>query len=565
MTTSLTATPLPDQAAVRLRLESTSAVSGPVVMNEFDSSPAARDAETARWTVQGLEKADLTFYSPETSYQIQFARGSVPDVPTPGYARRVVTGLTVGVLYRVSLAGLVAYGQPWSLGVVGVGSRTIYTGVVSGFDLDGPYLYEFEATATSHTIEVSLTDTSASGYLYLSGIRVNPQPGALIRVDTDFPSSEDAAWTVAGTPTGGASSAVSDTISGNRMFGRQWTRTSGAPNFNGASLRRNLTGLTVDQSYSVRLYAYASGVIDAATTPVQMTVGVVGMDPTTPTTWPSWRWVDYTFTATATSHVLAVAIAEPVTFDSPDDTFTLWMDYLRVEEVVSNTGLLVSLTRSDDNGTASVRLFEGQGLSGGLLVANDYEASLVGLVTYTAVVATNGNQQETATAAFTDLGTQRAVLAPSTMPQYLQMPRLITGFEGTRTSRTTVHEVVNREDPLVILGPLGTRRGNLDIYVDEYALGRALEDVYARGEIVLLRQPFDRGLDMYHVAQSTSLGRDQTAWRLSVTYVETKAPTGPLLGSLGWTFDQAATSYPTFAAARTAFPTFNQYTTGPVA
>ena len=142
---------------------------------------------------------------------------------------------------------------------------------------------------------------------------------------------------------------------------------------------------------------------------------------------------------------------------------------------------------------------------------------------------------------------------------------LVVGFEGTRTALTTVHDVVGRADPLVVMGPLGTRRGRLDIFVAEYATGRALEAVYGLGEIVLMRQPTVPGLDLYHVARSTFLGQDQSRWRLTVDYVEVAAPTGPLLGALGWTFDAAADWYPTFAAARAAFPTFNEYAVGPVA
>lgn len=102
------------------------------------------------------------------------------------------------------------------------------------------------------------------------------------------------------------------------------------------------------------------------------------------------------------------------------------------------------------------------------------------------------------------------------------------------------------------------------MFATDYTSARALVAVYDRGEVVLLRQPDFPGMDMYHIATGTRIEPDEGHWRVTVDYFETKNPVGPLLGALGWTFDQAATLYPTFAAARVAFPTFNDYTLGPV-
>jgi len=116
---------------------------------------------------------------------------------------------------------------------------------------------------------------------------------------------------------------------------------------------------------------------------------------------------------------------------------------------------------------------------------------------------------------------------------------------------------------------MGTRAGTLEIFAPTYAEAAALESVYASGEVVYLRQPDYPGLDMYHTATRTSVtpqpeGTTIKRWLLSVDYVEVGAPTGPLLGAIGWTFDAATALISTFDVARATFTTFNAATVGPL-
>lgn len=566
MATSLTATTLPDLAAVRLRLEA--APDAPLVMVEMAEDPAARDLEAARWSVTGTGLTKST--SPAAPYRVRFVYDELPGgTATTSYASRSLPGLTIGTRYRVSLSAGSAWWQ-LSLGVLGIGSKTVYAARSAAIDytLDGWWTYEFTATATTHELRVAVTATISGpgGTWELDALRVEKIPAALVRLETDFPKdTEAAAWTFAGLPVGAGSTSFG---SGDLIVNPTWKpkiyRSSGTPDVNGASVRRTVTGLTVGKTYTARLAVQCNAVVNNAPASTRSSLGVVGLGATAPAPWGgAARWVSYTFTATATSHVLAVSVAEPLVFTTGSDYVEWEFDYLRVEELVVNTATLVALTRADVNGTRPVRLYAAQGLSGGTLVISDYEAALTGLVTYTGITSTSG-VQESASASVSDVGTDATVLAPANLPQYLTPVPLITGVEGSRTAQTTVHDVVGRPDPLVVLGPLGTRRGMLDIFVDEYVTGLALLSVYERGEVVLLRQPDVPGLDMYHVAMRASLGRDQTRWKLAVEYVEVNAPTGPLLGALGWTFDQASASYPTFAAARAAFPAFADYTAGPL-
>lgn len=570
MATSLIATPLPDQAAIRLYLESSA--DAPLVMTEFTDSLSAREIERAQWSAVG-DSISVSSTRYNDRHVVYFVAN--PDITIGSeYASRAITGLVIGQTYRVSLAAQVQQNGPWTISVDGVGAKTLYPSPSPStldYTLDGKVVYEFVATATTHNLRLAPLATGEIHFFYFSALRIERVTNALIEFETDFPSTEDTNWSVAGTPAGASSAnaivnGMGDlsTSVGVRAFGRQWSQNTGTPNVQNASLRRTLTGLTIGVTYTVRAAVFSAGVVNGLAAPFKTTLGVVGIGANTPTAWSSWRWVNYTFTATATSHQVAVTIAEPVTLQGGDLAFFV-MDYLRLDEVpLVSSRTLASLTRSDSNGTGPVRLFEDQDLLEGTLIVSDYEAALNGFVSYTAVVDIPGGSQETATALVENMGALLPVIAPATMPQYRQTVPLITGYESQRQSATTVHEVVGRADPLVVLGPLRTRQGQLEMFATDYTAARALVAVYDRGEVVLLRQPDFPGLDMYHVSIATRIAPDVNRWRVSVDYVETKNPVGPLLGSLGWTFDQAATSYSTFASARAAFPTFNDYTLGPV-
>lgn len=224
-----------------------------------------------------------------------------------------------------------------------------------------------------------------------------------------------------------------------------------------------------------------------------------------------------------------------------------------------------TITRSDANGVAPVRLRDGQAPIGGVLNVTDYEPALVGAVVYDVVDA----QQVRTTVATTLAG---AVTGPRIVgvqePQLTVAPELITGYDAQRESGSTVLRVIGRGDPVILLAPTRTREGRLDVWARDYADALQAADVMAESRILLLRQPTHPGMDMYFLAQSVvvqPLQRAADGWRWQTTaqYIEVRNPNLPLLGSAGWSFDDLVAGYPSFATARSAFGTFNDLLVGP--
>ncbi|GAA4627264.1 hypothetical protein [Cellulomonas oligotrophica] len=331
--------------------------------------------------------------------------------------------------------------------------------------------------------------------------------------------------------------------------------------------RRTIPGLSPGRRYRVLVACEAStaGAVGAS---LRTTVGVTGLVESAPST---GRWAVVEFLATSTSHELFVKIADAATVqESTMSTASLRVHYVRVVDTfadLTDTYELRSLTRADVNGRAAVRRLAGQDIEGGSLIVSDYEPALTGLVVYEALVRDTDAGTDELVSASVDLTGMLSVpvLAPATLPQHGRRPLMVTNvYEASRRSLATVHEVVGRPDPLVTLGRLRTREGSFEVLVRDYPSAVELLQVYERGEVVLLRDPTVPGVDMYHVvAGRLRLSPSGRRWVLQVDYVEVARPTGPLLGGLGWTFDEAFEQLASFDVARAAFPSFNDYTVGP--
>ncbi|MBX9243411.1 hypothetical protein ICW40_01145 [Actinotalea ferrariae] len=235
---------------------------------------------------------------------------------------------------------------------------------------------------------------------------------------------------------------------------------------------------------------------------------------------------------------------------------------LRVSSVP--TGYEFGLLRSDTNGIRSVRLFEGQDIVDGSLIVTDYEAALDGPITYTITTT----DTVSVTTSLDDVA-DPWLMVP-VMPQYSEPLALVTGYVAARQATTTVHEVINREDPVVTLGRLRLRTGTLTIWAPDFAAAQAVAAVYGRGEVVMLRQAQHPGMDMYHACTGTVTVTPQSEdtsplrWRVTVDYTEVQPPTAALAGALGWDYVAALQRNPTYGASRIEFPTYAERAIGPL-
>lgn len=584
MPATLTAVPLPDSAAVRLHLSASVADYPTLISETLTGLPAdAVTATAGRWSTYGQwtwsiasESGGSTLRFAPTSYN-----GSGAIAPRSYGIRRTLTGLTVGRRYLAYL-GLRSDAGGGKAAEVSIGGTTILmrgggfnpadgswpVGESSaGFMPDTPFVIDFVATATSATLQI--TNQTADTYLGFgySWMRVVPVlTSALIAQDNL--AADDASITLTGAPPAGLQVARRFETVGNVAAIFSAPASALALPDDAVSLSKTLTGLTIGQRY--RLTTAASSGYDsefgAGGGPYRLTV--VGSGQVVTSNGPV-IWMGLEFVATATTHTFRVSTrAQTMT---PDQTGALRLGYYRLDSVPSadDAYAVVSITRSDVNGVRPVRLYEGADLSNGELVAFDHEAALTGLVTYEAIVRNRLNAAtERARASATLSAVTRSRLAPASLPQagawYDLAPDLSLGREST----TTLTQVINRNDPLVTLGSQTSRRGSLRVFADDYQMGAHLEQVFNRGEVVLLRQPDHPGLDMYLVGTRTSLAiqpqlTQPRRWILEVDYSEVAAPTTPLLGSAGWTIAASLTRNGTLAASRAEFPTILALLIGP--
>lgn len=222
---------------------------------------------------------------------------------------------------------------------------------------------------------------------------------------------------------------------------------------------------------------------------------------------------------------------------------------------IAHTAPVTTLYRADGNGTHPVRLPPGTLPTGatGTLTVTDHEAALTGYIEY----RTDTEQ----TAATLDGAVLPRFVLPST-PVYAVQVETVTNYTANRTSTSTVHEVINRPDPLLKLGRLRPRTGTLEVISATYAGTRDLEAVFERGAIVLYRQIEHQGADMYFHAEAIDTMPASGKWRTAISYREVTWPDGDIQTPAGWTFTGLAATGGTFNDVARDYRSFVDLTLG---
>ncbi|KFD43155.1 hypothetical protein IU11_14025 [Cellulosimicrobium sp. MM] len=232
---------------------------------------------------------------------------------------------------------------------------------------------------------------------------------------------------------------------------------------------------------------------------------------------------------------------------------------------------LDTLTRSDANGTVPVRLPVGFDLSDGLLVHDDAENALTGIIQYTAVVrylATSTTAVYTGQIDTTGLWSHYYI-APAVLPALRSSVSLVETYDAESRSSSTVFDIIGRQDPLVSIGVQRTRIGTLRAWCDDYSVAQDVRRTAGRGQALMLRQPDYEGLDMYFVVTSARVGQYQEntptrRWYVDVAFTEVRRPDAPLLGAVDWNFEESSERNATFYNSLQEFPTFLDLKIGPV-
>jgi hypothetical protein len=102
-------------------------------------------------------------------------------------------------------------------------------------------------------------------------------------------------------------------------------------------------------------------------------------------------------------------------------------------------------------------------------------------------------------------------------------PEIVTGYDTTRKSSSTLHKVIGRGDPDVTLGSISTRSGTLEIWCSSYLVALDVEGLHTRTGVVVLADTLAPGKDMSYVVDgevrvSPEMGTSR--WLVSIAYAE---------------------------------------------
>lgn len=242
-------------------------------------------------------------------------------------------------------------------------------------------------------------------------------------------------------------------------------------------------------------------------------------------------------------------------------TATADLDTARVVLALTGAGQVLSVTRADDNGTRDVRLALGQLPAAAPLTITDHEPALSGQIQYR-IKTSDGELSAWVTLARPGLPVSPRFTLPSN-PLYSVAVETVTDYGATRTTSATVHEIIGRPDPILALGLMRPRSGNLEVFSKTYQNARDVEALFERGQVALYRQAENPGADMYLVGLEVSTQQTEyVAWLTTIRYQEVAPPAAPVLTRPDWTFDALAAEYETFEDVTKAYASFNQLTIG---
>ena len=225
---------------------------------------------------------------------------------------------------------------------------------------------------------------------------------------------------------------------------------------------------------------------------------------------------------------------------------------------ITKTASVSHVERTDINGTHKVRVpaYSLPSYGTGIVHVTDYEASH-GTNTYR-VHHTGSSSVATKTATLTLA--QPWLFVPVLPELSVTVPQIST-YQSARASSTILHTVIDRRDPVVKMGKLGLRQGQLDIWCPDYVTTRALDAAVDSGEILMLRQEV-AGLDMWFTVSDSDVRPISeegalTKYLYTVRFHETARPEGLLKGARGWTFDELAASFTTFEQVTATYTSFD--------
>lgn len=223
---------------------------------------------------------------------------------------------------------------------------------------------------------------------------------------------------------------------------------------------------------------------------------------------------------------------------------------------ITPTTTITGIVRADVNGTRPLRttgVFPRVGTTPFTL--RDYEAAFHGLVEYR--ISSAGSTI-----------VRRIYLdQASKLPPRFSLPLVpyhsvsvtnVIEYEEEQETTSTIHQVIDSPDPLVVIGRMSSRRGTFKSVMQSYAETSPLRDLVGQGTVILFRQSENPGQDLYFVATSYRVvaDPDTDTWAVSIGYVEVLHPAGDYRNLAGWTFAALAAQEASFAVTAENYDTF---------
>lgn len=296
----------------------------------------------------------------------------------------------------------------------------------------------------------------------------------------------------------------------------------------GVGMTRTVTGLVVGN-----LYRLTASFLVSSAAPIPK-IGVVGKGHTAVTMRNVVQGVTYAFNATATSHVLEVitdASADP----SAMEDFSV--SNITLQPASSSP---LDIRRSDANGTDIPVRLPANFTPASNFSFRDYEAALSGTIVYRVIPGVGDPVIKTVNLHTATKAHLTSVLRPDAYRH--EVSGGVTAFSADMAASHTVHDVIEREDALVTLGPVHQRRGTLVFRERTRAKAEEIESIYRSGSVSLLRFPRSTKIgtsavrDLYHVAmrigstvEADVLNRNEQHWLVTVEYIEVARPEGGTL------------------------------------
>lgn len=244
---------------------------------------------------------------------------------------------------------------------------------------------------------------------------------------------------------------------------------------------------------------------------------------------------------------------------------------LNVETIPDSKDLCIRIRADSDNLIRRVLRQTGKGwtpvrmrpesLPTKTLVIEDFECPLGRTVTYQVQADNNP-----AVFKHTKVKTRRVVLSLPHMPAMSAIIPIFSDYTSTRKMPGATDLIIGRTDPLVTILPLQKRQGTLTYVFDNYLDASRVEEIYAQGYPLLLRQPCHEGLDLYHTAESTTPSHEANngvnLWKLTINYVEQNIPGGYLVGAVNWDYKALAEKHVDFTDMESSYSDYGNMLMG---